>query len=73
MAYSDHVGWGHTWLRSGQRVRCQCGLPLPITADRSLPRDQKGQLTCALAMDLLAKHGMILAAPDREQGTLDVG
>jgi hypothetical protein len=35
-----------------------------------MPKDQKGQLTCALAMDILAQHGMIASTPDYTQGTM---
>lgn len=73
MAYADHTGWGHVWRRRMDgNVVCQCGLALPLTSTRGMSKDQKGQLTCALAMDLLAQHGMIVSTPDHvRQGLFD--
>lgn len=62
MAYSDHVGPGHTWHKThlGRGV-CQCGMKLPanLILTRSLPKSQLGQHVTAHALDLLAEHGLV--------------
>lgn len=65
MAYSDHVGYGHTWKRTGIKGFCECGLRLPpqLEFTKPLPRSQEGQLAVATALDLLARFDLVAPCP----------
>jgi hypothetical protein len=73
MAYADHTGWGHIWRRCMATAASYANAVYRYRSRQLVAcrKDQKGQLTCALAMDILASHGMIASTPDYTQRTID--
>jgi hypothetical protein len=60
--YSAHVGHGHQWRRQTATgiVHCQCGLGIPVIAQKAFTSDQ---VRCAFLLDLLVSAGMIAPPP----------